>query len=362
MTHAFHFSARRPPVNFYGAVGGKEVVDGTLNRFLVFSVETLGAFNKKTAGINKTPPELVARVRALADRSGGPDFRVKSMPEMMRLDGYKKPVVMFVPWGAGAEDIWDAYLDQCRFLAHKDNCRDMLGRRCSQNAIKVATILAISENPVDPVVHVHHVKLGLLLAEASLRDMMGGYEQNVGDSKTADLQDRVLGRIRKAKGGVISKRELFGSLRKAFDSMQKFDDVMKILAAARQATIAFSPGRRIFCWSNIAAACAMIALAIESFPAPRPQQNHASLTGLVGGSRPPAMAWKNLISLDDIGRPYMAFRTARQPFQETPLNHDPRSSLSLRKSEMVVIGPPGARDRRDAGRSSAHHGCCAHRS
>jgi hypothetical protein len=216
------------PGRFYGAVGGKEVADGTLNRFLVINVETLGPFNDEEGDIDDIPSELAKRVRDLADRSG-PDFRVKSMADTMRLDGYKKPVI--VPSGEGAREAWRAYRDQCRTLANKDNCRETFGARCDHNAIKVATILAISENPVDPVVQLRHVKLGMLLADASLRDMMGGYEQNAGDSKTADLQDRVLGRIRKAKGGVISKRELFGSLRRAFDTMQKFDDIMKILAA-----------------------------------------------------------------------------------------------------------------------------------
>jgi hypothetical protein len=201
------------PGRFYGAVGGKEVADGTLNRILVINVETLEPFNEIEKDINDIPPELAERVRKLADRSG-PDFRVKSVTEYYRLDGVQKPTTTIVPWGKGAREMWHTYRHQCRDLANKDNCGESLGARCFHNALKVATILAISENPSDPVVYARHVKLGILLAEASLRDMTRGYEQNVGDSKTADLQERVLGRIRKAKGGVISRRELFGSLRK----------------------------------------------------------------------------------------------------------------------------------------------------
>jgi hypothetical protein len=228
------------PAQFFDAISGKQVADGMLNRFLgIFAPEGLAPFNENEGDVNDPPQELARRLRQLADRPGAPDpkrFR-RRKPKSDDNDEETQAAASTqdayaVPWGAGAQALYKAYRNEQRLKIDADNRRETLGPRLAHNAIKLATILAISEDPERPVVHPRHMRLGISLAEASFRDMTQGFDTHMPDSKTADMQDKLLRRVRNSPGGKIGRVELYRSVRRGFDGLNAYETTLQILLAS----------------------------------------------------------------------------------------------------------------------------------
>jgi hypothetical protein len=237
--------ASSTPKQFFNAVSSKQAEDGLLNRMLMISVEKFAPFNKKSGDIGDVPVEIAERLRSLANRPGahGGDpraFRAKRKKAKETDDEDDEETVIVappqsvvVPWdGEKAEAFFDAYADEERAMIEKDERRATFGPRCAENALKVATILAVSQNPHQPAVDLRCLRLGKLLAEASFSDMTRGFERHVPDSKNADMQDKIMQIIRGQRDGVIGRTDLFRSVRRAFTSRNDFDNVVEVLVDA----------------------------------------------------------------------------------------------------------------------------------
>jgi hypothetical protein len=76
------------------------------------------------------------------------------------------------------------------------------------------------------------MRLGISLAEASFRDMTQGFDTHMPDSKTADMQDKLLRRVRNSPGGKIGRVELYRSVRRGFDGLNAYETTLQILLAS----------------------------------------------------------------------------------------------------------------------------------
>lgn len=217
------------PEQFYGAVGAAEALNGFLNRFLIAKGAKVEHSQEPSRLIRDVPDDIAKRIREIADLPGGEN------PWRYR-EGLNEDSPTLAPrlarWSdEGVKFAWASYEDDCVRKMEKNKRREQFGPRCAHNCIKVATILAIADNPHDPVVTIDHFRIGLAIVEASLREMVGGYEEHQEDSPTAELQEKMLHRIRKA-GGVIVRRALVRTMHRSFKTMKDFDNIVEILAEA----------------------------------------------------------------------------------------------------------------------------------
>lgn len=217
------------PAQFYDAIGSAQVLNGFLNRFILFNGDD-EAERGNSGRAGPVPDALKARVVALAERPGGLNaMRFRVMGEC-NFGPEGRPDV--VPWRSEATRLaWEQYEDWNIARMKGDERLEAFAPRCPQNALRIATILAVAENIENPSVSERHVDIGIDVVETSLRDMLGGYSSHVPENPGAALAAKALQRIRDG-GGSMSKRELFRSMKRGFKKLAEFDDMMKTLIEA----------------------------------------------------------------------------------------------------------------------------------
>ncbi|GGC68434.1 DUF3987 domain-containing protein [Chelatococcus reniformis] len=217
------------PGQFYDAIGSAQVLNGFLNRFLLVNAAGDAPRGADDRDIADVPPAIVDGILSIANRPGGMTaarFRTSPAEDQFNERPYR------VPWrDEAARARWMSYEDHNLARMKDDASIEAFAPRCAQNALKLATIMAIGENAGDPTVSREHVELGIEIAEASLCDMLAGYNNHVPESATASLAAKALQRIKDA-GGEMSRRDLFRSMKRAFKKTQELDDLMKTLVEA----------------------------------------------------------------------------------------------------------------------------------
>lgn len=224
------------PKQFYGAIGDAQAENGTLNRFI--AVTAPGHVKKADtyASTSDVPVELREWLLALADRPGGvTSFRFRVPEDNQDENGPLftaedlKPHV--VPWTDDAKELWNAYEDEVTLRMAANPHIDNFAARCAQNALRVATVLAVGENIVEPMVEPIHIEIGKSMVEASLRDMMRGFDEHGEETPESRLANRIK-RIIASKGGVIGRSVLMRSLRRHIRNEKSLDDALKVLNEA----------------------------------------------------------------------------------------------------------------------------------
>ena len=190
------------PGQTYGALSSEDAESGMLNRFLVIDGDECPALKWDTPDLIVSD-DLKARLLAIANREGGLNYaRFRIGPATLQEGAY------CVPWVNGAaQDHWRGYVEDIRAKTVRDATHAYHAGRCGQNALRVATILAIGENSADPRVSLANVIAGIALADASLATLTGGLAANYKKVPEAALREKVLGFV-KRRGGVATKRDV----------------------------------------------------------------------------------------------------------------------------------------------------------
>ncbi len=193
------------PGQVYGALSGEDAESGMLNRFLVINGDECPTLEWDTPDLIVSD-DLKARLLAIADReagSGGKNFaRWRTGPATLQEGAY------CVPWvNKAAQDHWRAYVEDVRAKTLRDATHAYHAGRCGQNALRVATILAIGENSAAPRVSLANVIAGIALADASLATLTGGLAANYKKAPEAALREKILGFVKRC-GGVATVRDI----------------------------------------------------------------------------------------------------------------------------------------------------------
>jgi hypothetical protein len=125
---------------------------------------------------------------------------------------------------------WIAYEDDVLARMERNAKLEAFAPRCAQNALKIASILAVSDNIADPRVTTQHLDWAIPFVERSLRDVISGYDAHVPLSEAAINAARIL-EFLKSNGGTATRRELLrGPLQRRVKRSQEIDDLLKLLA------------------------------------------------------------------------------------------------------------------------------------
>ena len=217
------------PEQFYTAVGNTEARNGFLNRFIAVRGDATAPRCEPAIYADQVPAPIVDGVLRIADKGGGGHRKEQGdTPEKMPFE--------HVAWTDEAKAAWTAYDIECEKAAETDKDRETLGPRCGQNAIRVATVIAIADNLMFPCVTAEHVAIAQAMIEDSYYAMAGGFNAHVTDSAASAVCDKILDRIEKA-GGMIGHNDLFRALQRTFNTVKDFKNAIEVLVEARRIEI-----------------------------------------------------------------------------------------------------------------------------
>jgi Protein of unknown function (DUF3987) len=194
------------PSQFYDALSNDDAESGTLNRFLMINGVDDPRIRWETPDL-RVSDDLKAHLLAIANRPGASNgdlnyARFRIGPATPQRGAYS------VPWAdSAARDNWRAYVESVHAKSLGDATQSYYAGRCGQNALRVATILAIGENSAEPRVSLDNVRAGIALADASLATLTEGLIANIKKAPEAGKRHKILEFI-KRHGGSATAREV----------------------------------------------------------------------------------------------------------------------------------------------------------
>jgi hypothetical protein len=159
------------PQKFFGALNPADLESGFANRLLILPFEHYRKPPEQTPpdGADEPPKALLDALRALPKR-------VK--PNL--LDGVPggppaKPPLISIGWGEGAAEVYKAFSREIDALGDGDQHRNELSQRACENAVRIATIVAVGRG--SPFVDCEDIEHGIVLGRQSLEAACGGIEK-----------------------------------------------------------------------------------------------------------------------------------------------------------------------------------------
>lgn len=211
---------------FYRALSSADVGDGFLNRFLIFNTKKRSQAKHIKEVRDYADPQAIKGLLDVANIAG----------EMTRKtsDGQRPiPVTVQVPYEGGesgpladwAHEIEEGCL---QYAEAYGNCFG----RVWENGVRLATIRAIGENAVTPVVRKEELIWGLKISGWCARRLAGGVRDHVSDNQTAADLQALLREIKDVYPKKISRRALHRSaVGKRYGTIPKLVAALDMLAA-----------------------------------------------------------------------------------------------------------------------------------
>lgn len=215
------------PQQFYSAMTGAQIEGGTLNRFVAVKIGPAERADPAYHVAN-VPQSLRDRLRELFERPGGLNkdrFRARMVDRDTELEA------SIIPWTDEAKAAWLAFEDAMLVRIRKDARLDYFAPRCALNALRVASVLAVSECVERPLIDIGHIELGKALVEASLHDMLTGYEEHAPETPENRLADRIMAAIAE-NGGTMLRSTLFKKLKKHIPNVKRMLEIIDLMIEA----------------------------------------------------------------------------------------------------------------------------------
>jgi hypothetical protein len=214
--------AASTPEQFFDVIGSKLIKDGTLNRFM--AVYAPKRVRKQDPVEAELPQDIKDALMAIANRPGS----LSSGRFYLGCCDQDPGKPYRIPWALDdAKARWDAYEDEIIDRSENDKMVDDLAGRCAQNALRVASLLAVSDDWQDPRVSLRHVEMGIRIADQSLADTIAGMRDYVPEGPGAALQEKIRQKI--AAKGIITHRDLLRSMQKAVKNSKELADLLILM-------------------------------------------------------------------------------------------------------------------------------------
>lgn len=179
------------PQEFYDGLTGSSLNNGFVNRLLV--IEPATRTKRRSATYPRKPAaELLDRLKAAVEALPGGNLSHMHVAELAR-------TLHVVPWAdQDAETRWRALVDwQDNIIEFRPEAEVSAGR-VAENAIRLATIRAVSRSAREPAVSVEDVDWGFAIAHASVRVIDHGVVTRMSESPVEALRKAVTSALRKA--------------------------------------------------------------------------------------------------------------------------------------------------------------------
>lgn len=197
------------PEQFYSAMEGAAVEDGTLNRFLLMTGRERPAERDPEYDASQVPASIVDQLRAIYLRAG-------EMATTFRNDSTTDPAaagaVRVIGWCPdGSHKRYQAFSGSVEKQMRDDPDRGAFYARTAEMAVRIATIVAIGRLD-DEQVRIEDLEFGIALAQSSAETMATGAADYMADNENQANAQKVIRAI-KSRGGRVVQRALLQSLR-----------------------------------------------------------------------------------------------------------------------------------------------------
>jgi hypothetical protein len=222
------------PTRFYGGLSEKNLGDGLVARMIFIAPTKRPERSRHTSSELKLPEPIIRRVKAAEKAFPWPGMDSAGKWRMPDAE----PHLVEIPWGdSAAEEAWLAIEDWQESEIEHDESRDGIIGRTAENAIRLATLRALSREPVKPTVTVEDVAWARAVMMASIRAVDTGIEKFMTSSKFDELCQAILAALRSAKGGemyralLLKRRGVRGAENRLFEDaikrLQETGDIEK---------------------------------------------------------------------------------------------------------------------------------------
>jgi hypothetical protein len=214
------------PTRFYGGLSEKNLNDGFAARIVFISPSARPVRgNPKDDGIT-LPTDLRGAISAAQDAFPWPG---QLSPTTWRT-AETKPFLVKVPWqDEYAERTWLDLEDWQEGEIERDETRDGILGRLAENAIRLATLRALSRDPAQAAVAIADVEWARAIMMASIRAVDDGVEKYMTSSQFESLCQAIMMALRGSSSGSMYRAELLKrrGIRGADNRM--FDDAIRRL-------------------------------------------------------------------------------------------------------------------------------------
>lgn len=210
------------PETFWRSMESGNIADGFLPRIVVLDAGTRRPQTVKPQHREDRPPEwLVKRIQ---------DFmQVKVSGNLATGNGSMPCEPKFLPWGEGAEAAFEAFTARMFRLMDKSapELRPIYAR-VGENAMRLALIVAVGIDPVNPVLTGEVFDWGSRLALLSAHMLIAQVEERVADNDFQAAYKRVRALVLRTGAAGLTKRDLSKRLKGSIES-RRLDDILRQL-------------------------------------------------------------------------------------------------------------------------------------
>lgn len=213
------------PETFWRSMESGNIADGFLPRFIILDAGTKRPEQVKPTHREDNPPTwLVEKVQTFVNAGG----KLRAFSG----SGSTAREAKFLPWGSGAEAAYEAFVKDM-FKAQDKASPEFrpIYARIAENAMRMALIVAVGENPESPVFELSHFEWASELALMSSKMLIAQAEERVADNDRQAEYKRVLAMVSKSGDGGTTKRELQRRLKGAIDG-RRLKDILDQLQEA----------------------------------------------------------------------------------------------------------------------------------
>jgi len=218
--------------SFYGATRESQLAGGFLNRMVVIEEKEKTQQNPSHKISLEPPKELRTQFAPLFKPRNKLDDLLKAPAADIKVNvGLKFKPEIVVGWGHGAQAIFNELDQKTRNANKSDPLRDQLFMRVPENAIRLATIVAVGRG--SPTVDVPDIEWAHALALESAESMHAGFVKYSTDPLVfAALVQRAKDLLGAAPRRCMTLRDFKRKMERHLKSKRDLDDLIKYLKDA----------------------------------------------------------------------------------------------------------------------------------
>jgi hypothetical protein len=214
------------PARFYGGLSEKNLADGLAARMIFIAPTKRPERARHTDADLRLPESIAAKVKSANESFPWPGL---DSPGKWR-SADMEPHLAQVPWAeTAAEDAWLAIEDWQESEIERDDVRDGIVGRFAENAIRIATLRALSRSANRASVTVEDVAWARSVMMESIRAVDLGVEKFMVSSKFDEICQAILSALRSTKNGEMYRAELLKRRGVRGAESRMFEDAVKRL-------------------------------------------------------------------------------------------------------------------------------------
>ena len=196
------------PEQFYAAMEGASIEDGTLNRFLIIQGRDRAAERDPLHDPGKVPEDIVSRLQSIYGVAGLMGSTWRNDPNTDPLTSNAVRRLEWCPDGSQAR--YEAFLAEIEAKSDADPFAAAFWARTAEMALRIATVIAIGRLD-DMQVRLADLEYGIELARMSAQIMQAGAAEYMSENDNQANAQKVM-RVIKRSGGRVSRGELLRGL------------------------------------------------------------------------------------------------------------------------------------------------------